>query len=78
MSILVWQSTDVGTRVQLEQYTAVTKQSTAGDPIGDGIAFGCWRLAEAVERGLRRREAAGKETSTMGPVCTIMVGRLDD
>jgi transaldolase len=35
-------------------------------------------VAEAVERGLRRREKDGKDISTMGPVCTIMVGRLDD
>lgn len=35
-------------------------------------------VAEAVERGFKRREAAGLETSSMGPVCTIMVGRLDD
>jgi transaldolase len=35
-------------------------------------------VAEAVERGLKRREAEGLEISTMGPVCTIMVGRLDD
>lgn len=35
-------------------------------------------VAEAVERGLIRREAEGKDTQTMGPVCTIMVGRLDD
>jgi transaldolase len=35
-------------------------------------------VAEAVERGLKRREAEGKEIATMGPVCTIMVGRLDD
>src|SRR5206468_7266320 len=27
---------------------------------------------------LRRREREGKEIATMGPVCTIMVGRLDD
>jgi transaldolase len=31
-----------------------------------------------VERGLKRREAEGLDISTMGPVCTIMVGRLDD
>jgi len=31
-----------------------------------------------VERGLKRREKEGKDISTMGPVCTIMVGRLDD
>ena len=41
--------------------------------------------AAAVHRGcrgrgarLRRREEEGKDISTMGPVCTIMVGRLDD
>jgi transaldolase len=35
-------------------------------------------VAEAVERGLHRREAEGKDIASMGPVCTIMVGRLDD
>ena len=38
----------------------------------------CIAVAEAVERGLRRRESEGKEIASMGPVCTIMVGRLDD
>src|SRR6202140_1722185 len=38
----------------------------------------CVAVAEAVERGLKRREREGKEIKTMGPVCTIMVGRLDD
>jgi transaldolase len=38
----------------------------------------CVAVAEAVERGLERRTAAGQDVSTMGPVCTIMVGRLDD
>ncbi len=38
----------------------------------------CIAVAEAVERGLARREREGKEVATMGPVCTIMVGRLDD
>jgi len=35
-------------------------------------------VGEAVERGLRRREEAGEDVSSMTPVCTIMVGRLDD
>ncbi len=35
-------------------------------------------VAEAVERGLKRREQEGKDIATMNPVCTIMVGRLDD
>lgn len=38
----------------------------------------CIAVAEAVERGLKRREREGKPIATMGPVCTIMVGRLDD
>ena len=35
-------------------------------------------VAEAVERGLVAREAAGHDVAAMAPVCTIMVGRLDD
>jgi transaldolase len=38
----------------------------------------CIAVAEAVERGLRRREDDRQEIASMGPVCTIMVGRLDD
>lgn len=38
----------------------------------------CIAVAEAVERGLKRREQEEREIATMGPVCTIMVGRLDD
>jgi transaldolase len=38
----------------------------------------CVAVAEAIERGLQRREREGLDVSSMGPVCTIMVGRLDD
>ena len=34
--------------------------------------------AEAIERGLKRREEEGLDVSRMGPVVTLMVGRLDD
>jgi len=34
----------------------------------------CIAVAESLERGLTRREKEGKDISTMGPVCTIMVG----
>jgi transaldolase len=34
--------------------------------------------AEAVERGLKRRDAEGLDTASMSPVITIMVGRTDD
>lgn len=36
------------------------------------------KAAEAIERGLDRRAAEGHDISQMGPVVTIMVGRLDD
>ena len=35
-------------------------------------------VAEAVERGLQRRAAAGHDPASMTPVCTLMIGRLDD
>ncbi len=38
----------------------------------------CIAAAEAVERGLRRFESAGGDTSHMTPVASLMVGRLDD
>jgi transaldolase len=38
----------------------------------------CVAVAEAMERGFTRREREGKDISSMGPVCTIMTGRLDD
>ena len=38
----------------------------------------CVAVAEAFERGLKRREREDKDIASMGSVCTIMVGRLDD
>ncbi len=35
-------------------------------------------VADAVERGLARREKAGLDISTIGLACTLMVGRVDD
>lgn len=35
-------------------------------------------VAEAVEKGLKSREAEGLPVQEMTPVCTIMVGRMDD
>ena len=35
-------------------------------------------VAEAVERGLKRRKEEGLDTDKMSPVCTLMLGRLDD
>lgn len=54
-------------------YRGVSINATVSFTVAQAIA-----VAEAVERGLRRREAEGLDITTMGPVCTIMVGRTDD
>jgi transaldolase len=54
-------------------YRGVSINATVSFTVAQAVA-----VAEAVERGLRRREAEGLDVSTMGPVCTIMVGRTDD
>ena len=60
---------------------AIEEVTAAGVSINATVCFTvpqALAVAEAVERGLARREAAGEDISTMSPVCTIMVGRLDD
>jgi transaldolase len=54
-------------------YRGVSVNATVSFSVPQAIAVG-----EAMERGLARREREGKDTATMGPVCTLMVGRLDD
>ena len=58
---------DIGTRV------VSSRTRTAPGTLPQAIA-----VAEAVERGLKRREAAGEDVSLMTPACTMMIGRLDD
>ncbi len=61
--------------------TAIEEVTAAGASINATVCFTVPQslaVAEAVARGLARREAAGEDTSRMSPVCTIMVGRLDD
>lgn len=54
-------------------YNGVSINATVSFSVAQALA-----VAEAVERGLERREAEGKDTSEMHPVCTIMVGRVGD
>ncbi len=54
-------------------YRGVSINATVSFTVPQAIA-----VAEAVERGLKRREAEGLPIDTMAPVCTIMIGRLDD
>jgi len=61
--------------------TAIEEATARGISINATVSFTVSQalaVADAVERGLRRREEAGHEVGGMGPVCTIMVGRLDD
>src|ERR1700736_1444260 len=67
--------------VTKEGIPAIEEATYRGISINATVCFTlpqCVAVAEAVERGLKRREREGKEIKTMGPVCTIMVGRLDD
>lgn len=59
----------------IEEATArgISVNATVSTTVAQAIA-----VAEAVERGLRNREARGLSNAEMSPVCTIMVGRLDD
>lgn len=59
--------------IEESTYRGVSINATVSFTLSQAIA-----VAEAVERGLKRREAENKEIGSMGPVCTIMVGRLDD
>ena len=60
---------------------ALERMTAAGVNVNATVCFTvpqALAVGEAVERGLRSREAAGQDVAGMAPVCTIMVGRLDD
>lgn len=66
------------TKVGLE---AIEDATTRGVSMNVTVSFSvpqAVEAAEAIERGLKAREAAGHDVSEMGPVVTIMGGRLDD
>lgn len=54
-------------------FRGITVNATVNFTLPQSIA-----VAEAVERGLDRRTAAGLPSDKLTPVCTIMIGRLDD
>src|ERR1700716_907628 len=67
--------------VTKEGIPAIEEATYRGISINATVCFTlpqCVAVAEAVERGLKRREREGKDISTMGPGRTIRVGRLDD
>jgi transaldolase len=59
----------------LEEATArgIVINATVAFTVSQALAVG-----EAVDRGLRRFEAAGGDTSRSSPVCSLMIGRVDD
>lgn len=60
---------------------AIEELTYRGVSINATVCFSlpqCVAVARAVERGLERREREGKDIASIGSVCTIMVGRLDD
>ncbi len=66
--------TKAGVRaIEESTYHGVNVNATVSFTVPQAIA-----VAEAVERGLDRRAAEGKDISHMAPVCTIMIGRTDD
>ncbi len=54
-------------------YQGISINATVSFSVPQALA-----VAEAVERGLQRRRAEGIDSSLMHPVCTVMLGRLDD
>jgi transaldolase len=67
-------ATSVGVRVMEEAtYAGVNVNCTVSFSVAQALA-----AADAIERGLQRRDAEGLPTDRMGPVVTIMVGRLED
>jgi len=61
------------TAIEEATYRGVNVNATVCFTLPQSIA-----VAEAMERGLKRRAAEGRDTASMTPVCTIMIGRLDD
>ena len=60
---------------------AMEEASRRGISVNATVSFSVAQAvaaAEAVERGIRRREAEGNSTESMGPVITLMMGRVDD
>jgi transaldolase len=60
---------------------AIEEASARGISVNTTVCFSVAQAvaaAEAIERGIQRREAAGESTSAMGPVVTIMMGRVED
>src|SRR3990170_5836781 len=54
-------------------YRGISVNATVSFSVAQALA-----AAQAVQRGIERREADGHDTSEMGPVIPIMMGRIED
>ena len=59
--------------VEESTYHGVNVNATVSFSVPQAIA-----VAEAIERGMERRKKEGLDNSHLHPVCTIMIGRVDD
>jgi len=59
--------------IEIAAYNGVNINATVCFTVPQAIA-----VAEAIERGMHRREKEGKPVDNMFHVCTIMIGRTDD
>jgi transaldolase len=67
-------ATAIGVQVmEAATYAGVSVNCTVSFSVAQALAAGA-----AIERGLERRDAEGLPTEQMGPVVTVMVGRLED
>ncbi len=72
--IVKFPATATGVQVMEEAtYRGVNVNATVSFSVAQAVAAG-----EAVERGLRRREADRLPVGDMGPVITVMMGRIED
>lgn len=67
-------ATGIGiTAIEEATYRGISINVTVSFTVPQALATG-----EAIQRGLDRRAAEGRDIASMGPVVTVMVGRLDD
>lgn len=59
--------------METASYRGISVNATVSFSVAQAVA-----AAEAVERGIRRRDAEGLPTDEMGPVITLMMGRIED
>jgi transaldolase len=72
--VVKFPATAAGIRAMEEaSFRGISVNATVSFSVAQAVA-----AAEAVQRGIERREREGMDATAMGPVITIMMGRLED